>query len=546
MNMRKNDSITAVIDGCTSEGAGVAHVDGMAVFVPCAIPGETAELRILKVQKTYAYAKIERLLDPSPERVPSDCPVYPQCGGCALRHMSYSAELAYKERRVRDAFERIAGVHVPMEPILPSVLTDGYRNRAQFPVAGEAGKCYAGFFRANTHNVIPTDACRLQTPEAASVTQAVLAWMNRHRIPAYDEQTGKGLIRHICVRTAFSDRRTVLTLVAARRELPHPDGLIRTVRAACPSVSGIVLNVNAARTNVILGKEYRTLWGDETLTDAIGALSFRLRPASFFQVNPLTAEKLYGCAKAYLTHSDTGVPYRPRHLLDLYCGTGTIGLFCTDVCERVTGVEIVESAVQDARENAAANGIENADFHCGDAGEFARAAVGRGECFDAVIVDPPRKGLSEEAAVMLETLHPERIVYVSCDPATLARDIRRLSGSYAPVRAQAVDMFPRTAHVETVCLLVRRNSLHIDIDVDVEEMLQEKRGQATYPQIKEYVLEHSGLKVSSLYISQIKCKCGLDVGDSYNKPKSEDAVQPQCPPEKEEAIKEALKYFGMI
>ncbi|MEA4822629.1 MAG: 23S rRNA (uracil(1939)-C(5))-methyltransferase RlmD [Clostridiaceae bacterium] len=452
--MRKNDIVTAAIDGYTSEGAGVTHIDGMAVFTPCAIAGETVDLRILKVQKTYAFGKLERVVDESPERICPDCAVYPKCGGCALRHMTYAEELRYKEQKVRDAFERIAGISVPLEPIIPSPLVDVYRNRAQFPVAGEAGKAVCGFYRTNTHDVIPTEYCRLQTPEAAAVSQAVLGWMNAHGIPAYNELSGHGLIRHICVRTSFQDRHTVLTLVAAKREIPHKEALIDAVRSACLTVSGIVLNINAVRTNVILGREFITLWGDETLTDTIGALAFRLRPASFFQVNPLAAAKLYSCAKAFLTHSDTGIPYHPRRLLDLYCGTGTIGLFCADVCEHVTGVEIVEAAVCDARENATANGIVNADFHCGDAGEYAKT-LAVNDHFDAIIVDPPRKGLSEDAAAMLITLAPERIVYVSCDPATLARDIKRLAGSYAPVRARAVDMFPRTAHVETVVLMSR-------------------------------------------------------------------------------------------
>ena len=454
--MKKNDILTAGIDGYTSDGAGVAHADGMAVFVPGTIRGETVRLHILKVQKTYAFAKAEQIVTPSPERTEPDCPAYPRCGGCQLRHMTYAEELRYKERKVRDALERIAGADVPLEPILPSPSADGYRNRAQFPVGGDPPVC--GFYRRNTHDIIPADSCRLQTPEAAAVARAVLDWMRRCRIPAYDETAQTGLVRHICVRTSFRDRRTVLTLVAVKAALPHTAALTDAVRAACPTVSGIVLNVNSLRTNVILGPEYRTLYGGETLIEQLGPLHFTLRPASFFQVNPAQAAHLYAQAKAYLTapETDGGESYRPRHLLDLYCGTGTIGLFCADVCGRVTGVEIVEAAVRDARENAAANGIGNADFHCGDAGDFAASAARSGTHFDAVIVDPPRKGLSEEAAAMLESLAPERIVYVSCDPATLARDIARLAGTYVPVRARPVDMFPRTAHTECVVKLVRQ------------------------------------------------------------------------------------------
>ncbi len=462
--MKKNDRVTCVIDGYSSEGAGVAHADGMAVFVPGTIAGERAELHIVKVQKSYAYARAVQILEPSQERCEPDCPVYPKCGGCVLRHMSYSEELSYKERKVRDALTRIAGVDVPMEPILPSPIVDGYRNRAQFPVAGEPGQAAAGFYRTNSHDVIPTEYCRLQTPEAAAVTHAVLDWMNRFRIPAYNEAAGRGLVRHICVRTSFrggenggSGRPTVLTLVAASRSLPRLQELIETVTVSAPSVTGIVLNVNPERTNVILGHEYHTLWGKDTLAERLGELEFTLRPASFFQVNPRQAERLYTEAKRYLTLPLAGEKaYHPERLLDLYCGTGTIGLFCADVCGHVTGVEIVEDAIRDARENARANGIANAEFFCGDAGVYAGELERRGEHFDAVIVDPPRKGLSPEAARTILQLNPQRIVYVSCDPATLARDLTRLAPAYTPRQARAVDMFPRTGHVETVVLLSRK------------------------------------------------------------------------------------------
>ncbi len=455
--MKKNDCLTAVIDGYTGDGAGVAHVDGMAVFVPGTIRGEKAELHIVKTLKTYAYAKVERIIEHSPERIQPDCPVYQRCGGCTQRHMSYTEELRYKEKKVADAFERIAGVKPQTEPILPSPMIDGYRNRAQFPTACVDGKAVCGFYRTNSHDVIPTDYCRLQTPEAAKVADAVIGWMNRFDISAYDEKSGRGLVRHICVRTSFCDRNTVLTLVVSSSSVPHADELCTAV-SAVNGVTGIVINVNSEHTNVILGTRFYTLWGKDTLEERLGKLRFTLRPASFFQVNPVQAENLYTIAKEYLTRPEKegNEPYRPKNLLDLYCGTGTIGLFCADVCDSVTGVEIVESAVRDAKENAAANGVDNAGFYCGDAGKITAELTAKGKNFDTVIVDPPRKGLSDEAAAMLLKLAPERIVYVSCDPATLARDVVRLSGEYKPSVARAVDMFPRTSHVETVVQLVRK------------------------------------------------------------------------------------------
>jgi len=455
--MKKNDLITVTIEGYTSEGAGVAHPEGMATFIPGTLKGETCEVRILKVAKTVAYGKLERVITPSPARVVPDCAVYPKCGGCALRHMNYAEELRYKESRVRDALARIAGIAwgTPDAPVWDGIDgaadTDGCRNKAQFPVGGVPGHAVTGFYRANSHDIVATDMCRLQTPEANACVKAVREWMNAHRIAPYEEKNASGLVRHIFTRTAQCDRRTVVTLVVTRDKIPEARDLLDRLQKACPAVSGVVLNVNAARTNVILGNKYRTLWGDDTLTDTLGGLTFAIRPASFYQVNPAQAEVLYSRARAYLL--DGG--FHPALLLDLYCGTGTIGLYCANACGHVTGVEVVEQAVEDARGNAVRNGIANADFLCGDAGTVARTLRSDGIVPDAVVVDPPRKGLDETAAATILEIAPQRVVYVSCDPATLARDIGRLSHMYRLTRARAVDMFPRTAHVETVVLMSR-------------------------------------------------------------------------------------------
>ena len=534
-----NSAGRAVIEGYTSEGAGVAHLDGRAVFVPGGVRGDDCEIRVVNTRSRFAWGKMENLYTPSPYRIAPDCRAFPDCGGCALRHLTYEEELWFKKNHVLETMRRIGGAEPVFDGIVGAEETTSYRNKAQYPVRFQKGKLVAGFYRGGTHEVVPCGACRIESAASRAVLKAVLGYMRRFRVPAYDESSGRGVIRHVYVRTSRSGE-VLACIVAAKRTLPSEEALMSLLRSADPGVAGVLLNVNTRRDNVILSDETRTIWGRDNITETLLGYRFRLSVDSFFQVNPVQTEKLYAVAAAYL---GDGV----NELLDLYCGVGSIGICLSGKAHRLTGVEIVARAVRDAEANARANGLENARFFAADAGTAAAKLAAEGYRPDAIVVDPPRKGLDAVCIQAIARMAPEKLIYISCNPSTQARDVALLREyGYEAVRMTAVDLFPRTYHVETVCLLVRRNSLHIDIDVDVEEMLQEKRGQATYPQIKEYVLEHSGLKVSNLYIAQVKQKCGIIERENYNKPKSEDTKQPQCPPEKEKAIVEALKHFGMI
>ena len=536
--LEKGSIYTAVIDGYSSEGLGIARVNGAVVFVPHAVRGEEIDLRITKVMKTSCAGEIVKIHNPSPERMEPECPYAGKCGGCAYRHLTYPEELWAKRQRVQDALTRIGGLDLTVEEILGAKNPEHYRNKSQYPVGADGS---IGFFQARTHKVVPIRRCLIQTEAADRTAQAVGEWMRRYKISAYDETTGKGLVRHVCVRVNRKGE-SLCCVVVNGNKVPREPELAAYVTAAVPHTVGVLLNSNTRRGNVILGDKYRTLFGRNYLMDTLCGLEFKLSMPSFYQVNRDQAEVLYGKALEFagLTGNET--------VLDLYCGIGTITLCLAKAAKRVIGAEIVPPAIRDAKENALRNGIENAEFFCGDAADIAAKLEAEGLRPDVVTVDPPRKGLAPEVIASVAAMGPEKVVYVSCDPATLGRDVKIFREfGYEAKRAAAVDMFPGTAHVETVCLLVLRNPVtHINIDVDVEEMVQDKRGMATYGQIKEYVLEHSGLKVSSLYIAQVKQKHGIIERENYNKPKSENAKQPQCPPDKERAITEALKHFGML
>ncbi len=537
--MQKNQQYTAVITGYTAEGLGVARLDGRVAFVHGGVRGETCVVRILKVLKNAAFARVEEILERSPSRLEPDCPHYPACGGCDFRHISYAEELDAKRQRVEDALRRIGGTEIPVEEILSSPLVDGYRNKSQFPVSSEGR---AGFFRSRSHDVVPALDCRLQTPQANAAAEAVEAYLQEFSVPAYDEKTRTGLLRHIYTRTN-REGRMVVCLVVNGQALPEEDALVRRIRTACPETVGIVLNQNTQDTNVVLGTDFRTLWGSDVLEDTLCGLQFQLSVPSFYQVNRMQAERLYEKAVEFagLTGRET--------VLDLYCGIGTISLVMARHAKQVLGVEVVPEAVQDAEENARRNGIQNVQFWCGDAGEAAARCVREKLQPEVIVVDPPRKGLSENAVDAVAAMRPGRIVYVSCDPGTLARDVRRFSTlGFAPVRCAAADLFPRTRHVETVCLLSKlRAEHHIEVELNLDELdLTAAESKATYDEIKAYVLEQFGLKVSSLYISQVKRKCGLEVGENYNLAKSENVKVPTCPPEKEKAIMAALEHFQML
>ncbi|MGN1002794.1 MAG: 23S rRNA (uracil(1939)-C(5))-methyltransferase RlmD [Oscillospiraceae bacterium] len=537
--LKKNDIFEAEIENWSSDGAGVCRIGGRAVFVPGAIPGETWRVRIVKVTSSAVYGKGEERLSSSPDRTVPDCPAFGKCGGCALRHVRYEAELDFKLQRVNEAYRRIGGLDLRAEEILGGE-TEGYRNKGIYAL-GPGPVC--GFFRPRSHQVIPVERCRIQTEGSDRAAQALRRFMEEHRVPAYDEATGKGLVRHVFTRSAFSTGAMQVTVVAAGGFGAKTEALCRAIREACPEVTGIILNVNKSRGNTVLAGDFYTLWGQDTLRDTLCGLDFSLSPRSFYQVNPAQAERLYARALAYAAPEGRGL------VLDLYCGAGTISLCLARGAEAVIGAEIVPEAVENARENAARNGVNNVEFICADAGQAAGELLRRGTRPDAVVVDPPRKGLSPDVIESVCSMAPDRVVYVSCDVATQARDLRLFAErGYKAVKATAVDMFPRTSHVETVCLLSKlKSTQHIEVELDMDELdLTAAEKKATYDEIKAYVLEHSGLKVSSLYIAQVKQKCGIIERENYNKPKSEDAKQPQCPPEKEEAIKEALRHFGMI
>ena len=530
---------TGTVEGYSSEGLGIVRLDGAVVFVPRAVRGETVDLKITKVMKTAAAGEIVKIHAPSPERTEPECPYYGQCGGCDFQHLTYTEELWAKRRRVQDALERLGGTDLAVEEILGAKDPTRYRNKSQYPVGADGA---IGFYRSRSHRVVPIRRCLIQSEVSDKTAAAVGEWMRRYKIAPYDERTGKGLVRHIYVRVNRKGE-SLCCVVVNGRQVPREPELAAYVCAAAPKTVGVVLNTNPRRSNVILGEKYRTLWGQDFLMDTLCGLTFKLSVPSFYQVNRDQAEVLYGKALEFadLTGEET--------VLDLYCGTGTITLCMAARAKRVIGAEIVPPAIEDARENAKRNGIENAEFFCGDASDVAAKLETEGLRPDVVTVDPPRKGLSPEVIASVAAMGPKRVVYVSCDPATLGRDVKIFAGlGYRAVRACAVDMFPGTRHVETVVLLSKLNAKqHIEVELNLDELdLTAAESKATYDEIKAYVLEKFGLKVSSLYISQVKRKCGLDVGQNYNLPKKENAKVPQCPPEKEAAIMEALKYFSMI
>ena len=450
----KNQIYEAVISDYTAEGQAVAKIEGCAVFIPNAILGERIRVRIEKAQKTWAAGKIVEILEKSPHRVNRECPVAKLCGGCDFWHMDYEEETRLKSDRVRSCLNRIGGEDLENVPILAAPTCHGYRNKAQYPVSSRKGKAYAGFYKAGTHSVVENDQCLILPPEMDQVKSIVITHMNRFHIPAYDETAHTGLVRHIYVRRGVVSEQVLVCLSVNGRKLPHAQELIDALKQV-PGFTSLVLSVNTKKGNTILGDEFITLCGPGTIEDTLCGLVFRLSPRSFYQVNHHQAQRLYQAAieQAGITKEDT--------VLDLYCGVGTITLAMAGAAGKVIGVEVVPQAVDDAKENAKRNGIENAEFFCGDAGQAALALEAKGIQADVVVVDPPRKGLNADTIEALSRFAPRRIVYVSCDPATLARDVALLKErGYSVKNAMAADLFPRCAHVESVVCLSRQNTTH--------------------------------------------------------------------------------------
>lgn len=531
----KNKIYRARIEGYTSEGLGVARIDGQAVFVHRALRGEDCDVLILKVLKNAAFGKAVRVYAPSPHRVEPDCPYYGRCGGCDFRHMDRAEELDAKRQRVQDALRRIGGSAVTVEGI------DGgeplhYRNKSQYPVAADGS---VGFYKARSHQVVPVETCLIQKPQADAAARALRTYLKDHGVSCYDERTRRGLVRHLYVRTNGVGQSLICVVVNGKK-LPHEEALVDLLRQAVPEAVGVVLGVNTQPTGAVLGSEYRTLWGTDVLTDTLCGLTFRLSVPSFYQVNREMAEVLYARAVEFagLTGTET--------VLDLYCGAGTITQVMARHAARVIGAEIVPEAIADARENAKRNGVENVEFLCGDAAAAAADFAARGLRPDVICVDPPRKGLAPAVVRAAAQMAPGRIVYVSCDPATLARDVKLFAQEgYEAVRAVAVDMFPGTANVETVVLLSREtNPLTVEVRMEVET--GEVKEHPTYKRIQEYVQEKYGFKVHTAYITEVKHMVGLDMHKAPNAVEQRKHEYHPCPPEKVEAIKDALRHFGLV
>ena len=536
---RKNTVHTLDITGYTAEGMGVARLEGRVVFVPHTIRGEQWRVRLEKVNKKVAWGRGVELLVPSPERREPDCPLMGRCGGCQFRHMTYTQELEAKRQRVADALERVGGVHLDLPPVLGAEEPLRYRNKVQFPVAEEKRGLAIGYYRPRSHDVLDAEDCLLQPEAVTALRRAFKGWMEEYHVPAYREEDGSGLVRHLYVRT--NSRGESLCCVVVNGEgVPFGGELVEVLQKAHDGLAGVVLNFNTRDTNVILGSEYRTLWGRDWLEEELCGLTFRLSVPSFFQINRAQTERLYGVALDFAGLTGT------ERVLDLYCGIGTISLALAKRAGSVIGAEIVPQAIGDAKENARRNGIQNAEFFCGDAGAVAQKLSAEGLRPQVITVDPPRKGLGPEVPAILASMAPERIVYVSCDPATLARDVKRLEElGYRAVRAQAVDLFPRTAHVETVVLLSREtNPLTVEVRMEVET--GEIKEHPTYKRIQEYVQEKYGFKVHTAYIAEVKRMVGLDMHKAPNAVEQRKHEYHPCPPEKVEAIKDALRHFGLI
>ena len=538
--MKKNDLCTVTIQGYTAEGFGVGRTDeGLAVFVPGAARGDKLEVLLVKVLKNYAFGKIQTILEPSPHRVEVDCPHFGRCGGCDFRHLSYEEELWLKAHRVHDAMTRIGGFDLPVPEITGSPEVLRYRNKGQFPVGRDETGVAFGFYRSRSHQLIPLTDCKLQSEESCALAAAVCRWADEHKVQPYDEQQHKGILRHIYVREGRAGLH--LTLVVREDALPESARLVELCRRAAPSLCGIVVNVNSRPGNRVLGPDCRTLWGAGRLEDDLAGSTFRLSPLSFYQVNHAQTENLYACAAAW------AAPDEHTQALDLYCGVGTITLALAARCKSVVGVEIVPQAIADARENAARNGVENVRFLCADAGQAAEKLAREGFRPQVIVVDPPRKGLDEAAVRAVCAMAPRRIVYVSCDCASLARDAKMLqqAGRYRPLQVRAFDMFPRTANVETVVLLSREtNPLTVEVRMEVET--GEVKEHPTYKRIQEYVQEKYGFKVHTAYIAEVKRMVGLDMHKAPNAVEQRKHEYHPCPPEKVEAIKDALRHFGLI
>ena len=558
MEFRKNDLVTLEIEDCGIDGEGIGKADGFTVFVKDAVIGDTVTAKIIKAKKNYGYGRLMEVLKPSPYRVEPKCEFARQCGGCQLQALSYDQQLVFKTNKVKGHLERIGGfTDIPMEPIIGMDELFHYRNKAQFPVGrNKEGKIVTGFYAGRTHNIIENRDCALGVAENKEVLDRVIAHMEKYGIEPYNEATGKGLVRHILIRYGYFTKEVMVCLILNGNKIPKEEQLVKSL-CEIPGMTSITINVNKKHSNVILGEEIRLLWGQEYITDRIGDISYQISPLSFYQVNPMQTQKLYAKALEYADlHGEETV-------WDLYCGIGTISLFLAQKAKFVRGVEIIPAAIENAKENAKLNGLENTEFFVGKAEEvLPREYKKNGVYADVIVVDPPRKGCDETLLETMIEMNPERIVYVSCDSATLARDLKYLcERGYELRKVCPVDQFGMTVHVETVVLLSHKKpDGHINVKVEFGEgegkvpldniakraESYKPKERVTYKMIKEYIEAKYGFKVHTAYIAEVKRDLGLPMYDAPNA--VEELKQPRKHPtaEKVEAIKDALKHFEVI
>ena len=541
--VRIHEVYTVAIRDLGVHGEGIGSVDGFTVFVPGALPGETVTAEIILLKKSYALGKLLSIEQESPFRVVPECPVYENCGGCQLSHLTYEGQLDMKYRRVKDVIERIAGESGNLvRPVLPAAHPFAYRNKMAVPAGLVKGKAALGCYRQGSHDIIPVSSCAIQKEENNRLLRFARRFIEKYGISVYDEKTRKGSLRHVLGRVGDGGKMMAV-LVTASEILPEEKRWIEEIKKELPEVVSLWHNIQSKLGNTILGAKIRHLWGRETLTASLCGLRFEVSPYSFFQVHKEQAEILYEKALAYadLKGGET--------VIDAYCGTGTISLCLAKKAKRFIGIEIVKPAIEDAKKNAKKNHMENTEFYAADAGKLMPQLYRKGLVPDVIVMDPVRAGCSEEVLKAAAGMNPKRIVYVSCNPATFARDAKILkSEGYEIKEIQPVDMFPQTMHVEAIVLLSKLDSKnHISVELPIDDMdLTSAESKATYKEIQNYVLEKFGFKVSNLYIAQVKEKCGIKERENYNKSKKEDLKQPICPIEKEEAIKDAFRYFQMI
>ena len=573
--MQKNEIVKVKIEDIGVGGEGIGKVDGYTLFIKDAIIGDVVEAKVMKAKKNYGYARLMNVLTPSKDRVEEPvCPMARKCGGCQIQEMKYPAQLAFKESKVRGNLERIGEVPGELldQIMHPAVGMDGegmqpfrYRNKAQFPIGTDKdGRVIAGFYAGRTHSIIENTDCALGVEVNEEILNCILDFMEEFKIPAYDEVKHKGLVRHVLLRYGFKTDEIMVCLVINGKTIPHCHDLVGRLRQI-PGMTSITLSTNTAKTNVIMGDTIRLLWGQEFITDYIGEIKYQISPLSFYQVNPVQTEKLYGLALDY-----AGLTGNDETVWDLYCGIGTISLFLAKKAKQVYGVEIVPQAIDDAKNNAKINDITNAEFYVGKAEEvlpeyykeYEKTHNGEAAHADVIVVDPPRKGCEESLLQTIVDMQPEKVVYVSCDSATLARDVKFLrANGYELKDVTPVDQFPHTVHVETVVLLSHKKpDSVINVKVEFGEGEGkipldniEKRAESykpkervTYKMIKEYIEEKYGFKVHTAYIAEVKRDLGLPMYDAPNAVEELKQPRKHPTPEKVEAIKDALKHFEII